>query len=174
MCFSRPIRTAPALLHVGEVETQSGDVNSIYKYNLSTGKAKKLLPFEATGPIIARNGMLYHIDNGVLKRTDGSITETVLIDNERVWASNYNLYKNYMFYFKNDYRNGSLDPGTLYALDVDTGQEYKLFTIKSDFSIDFYVMENSVFLFSGFDDSIVYQITFEDNMAKLWKLNGLS
>jgi hypothetical protein len=160
-------------LYYGSTD-ENNEAYNIVKYELSVGKAKKIIACEATGPLIVRNGMLYCINNGTLVHTDGHISEPVVNDNIRVWDNNYNLYSNYLFYFKNDYKFGSLDAGMLYALNVNTGQEYELFYVEKEYLTHFYVMENSVLLFSGFSNDIIYQITFDSDMAYLSKLNGIS
>ena len=160
-------------LYYGAIIDEDKEVYAIYKYDLSTGEAKEIVACEPTSPIIVQNGLLYYINSGILERTDGNISKSIVNDNERIWDSNYNLYSNYLLYFKNDYKFGSLDSGMLYALNVDTGIEYELFCVNKEYPTQFYIMENSVFLFSGFSNDIIYKITFEDDQAKLWRLNGM-
>ena len=146
------------------------DSSDIWRYDLSTGKAVKLVSAVYGWPIV-RGGMVYYcmLD---LERTDGEHTETVFGDETLWWEEYYSLYRNYMLYFKDKNCCGSYSGDTLCALDVDTGEEYTLFKTTDFLRAGIYVWEDSVFLYSGFSDDPMYRITFEDDQAYLWQLSG--
>ncbi len=148
-----------------------GDTWDIWRYNINTKSAEKLVS-EIFGTLLVRDGMAYYVyDN--LYRTNGEKTDTVISDESRWWNYNYNLYRNYLLYIKTEDEYGTYDIGALCAFNVETGQEYPLFDI-SESNMKIYVTENNVFLYSGCQQDPVYQITFVNDTAQLWKLNGLS
>lgn len=149
------------LYYTGSDSNLSGG-STIFRYDLETEESKELAS-NTQGSFVVRNGMLYYISDGLM-RTDGTITEKVKSSVRHY----FNLYRNYLLYinFNGDWTC------TLYALDLDTEQEYELFTFNEPLGASnsgIYVMENSVFLYEP-----IYQITFEDDKARLWRLNSLS
>ncbi|MDP2892726.1 MAG: DUF5050 domain-containing protein, partial [Bacillota bacterium] len=149
-------------------DDEGGDCWSIYRYNLKTGAAKELLR-DAMGSLIVRDGMAYYCSGNGIERTDGEKTEIVLQDeySESISCMYYTLYRNYILFFT------GADGEKLCACDINTGKVYELFSSDILPQIDISVMENSVFLYTGFKDDPIYRITFENNKAKLWELNGL-
>ncbi|MEM5769227.1 MAG: hypothetical protein AAGU32_13190 [Bacillota bacterium] len=146
--------------------------DGVYRYDLGTGDYQQL---SDTGfRPIARNGTVYYYADGMMCN-DGSGNRK-LFGNSEVWYNDYTIYRNMLLYVViNDYGSGDRDTGMMYAYNLDTEQETALFDLSGMLSYRFYVMENSLFLYSGrscFDP--MYRITFEDNKAYLWRLNNLS
>jgi len=146
-------------LYYGAVEKgeDGGDVWSIYRYNLKTGKAKELTRC-AFGPLAVRDGWAYYFDD-TLCRTNEKKTENLDV----MLTDELPVYRNYLLYFG--------DTGALCVYDLDTAQVYELFPMPGD--ADWIsVARDSVFL-SQEDGNVLYRITFEDGKARLWLLNGL-
>jgi len=148
-----------------------GDTWDIWRYKIDTKKAEKLVS-EIFGTLIVRDGMVYYVyDN--LYRTNVERVDTIISDRSRSWNYNYNLYRNYLLYIKTEDEYGAYNNGLLCAFNIHTGQEYSLFYI-SESNMKIYVTENCVFLYSGYRQDSIYQITFVNDKAQLWKLNSIS
>lgn len=171
---------ASGYLYYGAIssEDEGGDSWSIYRYNLQTGKSDMPVS-DATGPVITYKDRVYYLGQDdalgtVLEYKDGKTTKIINGDEDTDWDSNYNLYKNYFFCFKNETGIGNSEGGTVCAIDADTGAENELFSLPDFYDASFFSAGNSVFIYTGCADDPAYRITFEGDQAKLWKLNGLN